>query len=337
MSKRPLGLKREPNKRKKQEEELTIQLEASNDYEELDQLYEQAVEQLSIDSQQACLLFRGVVHECDKILRIVNDQVESTEQFQLMKKEWNPPRFYKIYGNGLYYLSLLDREEQKGFLELGLQMIEKSLAIEDVEETRHSHARILIQLAMIDRKPELLKSFKEQMEKEFNNFDWYLELCHHSHQFAETIEDFDEKKEWVLMNQQYWERVLEKEQNPIALIGLGNGYLYLADEMIQLMEDGKDVHAMKIQKYLEHALLHFESALRITMEKEENPTALYLLMGEVQVHLGNLLDKEDEESSESIDYYKQAVTSFRNVQKLDKDALPEQFEDFLIEWQQDFE
>jgi hypothetical protein len=330
--KRPLGLKKEPIKKLKQEEEITITINGNNDFEELKELYGQAVEQLLIDVEQSKLLFRGVVHECDKLLRIVNDQVEVTEQFKKIKNEFMQvqPEFYRIYGNGLYYLSLLDKEQ--GFLELGLEMVSKSLELKDEEETRHSHARILIQLAMTDVKYSL--EFKEEMQKEFTNIDFFLELCHYSHQYAETIDDFFQKKEWVLFNQQNWERVLNKGENIVALIGLGNGYLYLADEMIQLMEDGKDVNSLKIIKYLEQALSSFKKALTIT---NENPIPLYLLMGEVQVHLGNLLDKEDEESTESLGYYKEAVLCFENVQKLDKDALPLEFEDFLKQWQEDMQ
>jgi tetratricopeptide (TPR) repeat protein len=338
--KRPLGLKKqEPNKKAK-EEEIIVHLEGKDDMDELEQLYKQAYELLNTNEEQARLLFRGVVHECDKMVRIFNDQVEETEQFKQLKAEWKelPPDFYLIYGNGLYYLSLLDTKENIGFLELGLDMIERALETKDTEEIHHAKSRILIQLASLSDSQEKLEMFKKQMMKPFEKTDLYLELCHHCHRFADTIASFEDKKEWILMNQKNWQKVIAKdEDNTSALIGLGNGYLSLADEMIQLLEDGTLVNELKVQKYLEQALDSFKKALDITLRREENPTQLYLLLGETQVHLGNLLDQDDEESPESLGHYKQAVDSFQRVQSLDKDALPEQFEDFLNEWQQDMQ
>jgi hypothetical protein len=338
--KRPLGLKKqEPNKKQK-EEEIVVHLEGKDDLEELEQLYQQAYEQLSSDEEQARLLFRGVIHECDKMVRIFNDQVEETEQFKKLKAEWKelPSNFYLTYGNGLYYLSLLDTKDQIGFLELGLDMMEKALEKEDREDIQHAKSRILIQLATLKGSKDILELFKTQMTKPFTKIDLFLELCHHAHRHADGIESFEDKKEWILINQKNWEKVLAKEEdNTSALIGLGNGHLSLADEMIQLLEEGSDVNELKIQKYLEQALESFRKALHVTLKLEENPTQLYLLLGETQVHLGNLLDKDEEESPESLFYYKQAVDSFQKVQSLDKDALPEQFEEFLSAWQLDMQ
>jgi DNA-directed RNA polymerase subunit F len=72
------------------------------------------------------------------------------------------------------------------------------------------------------------------------------------------------------------------------------------------------------------------------LKTQGSPVQLYLLLGEAEVHLGNLLD-DDEDDLESISHYKKAVEYFQKVQDLDKDALPEQFEEFLIEWKTDME
>ena len=222
-------------------------------------------------------------------------------------------------------------------MELGLEMLNTSLEKEESEKADHAKSRVLIQLVQSSEDKQILKEFQSRMEKPFTDIELYLELCHHAHRYADQIELFEDKRDWILSTLVYWERVIAAdEKNSAAWVGIGNAYLFLADEMIQLLED-KDISIPKVQKYLEEALKAFSNALDISIERKEDVTHLYLLMGETQVHLGNLLDKDDEESVESLEYYKKAVVSFQKVQELDKDALPEQFEEFLEEWQQEME
>lgn len=62
---------------------------------------------------------------------------------------------------------------------------------------------------------------------------------------------------------------------------------------------------------------------------------LYLLIGECKVHLGNLLDTDEEETDEksiAMTYYEEAVECFTNLKEIDPELLPQEFEDFLNEW-----
>ncbi len=68
--KRPLGLKsalKNDKRLKSSDEEMVVELDASSDeIQELESLYDAALHKLTMGSEDACSLFRGVVHECDK-------------------------------------------------------------------------------------------------------------------------------------------------------------------------------------------------------------------------------------------------------------------------------
>lgn len=73
-------------------------------------------------------------------------------------------------------------------------------------------------------------------------------------------------------------------------------------------------------------------------------------MGECLINLGNIHDSEyldhgdDHDPEDEVEvpinevadaYYKRAIECFRRVQKVDKDALPEEFVEFVEEWGRD--
>ena len=64
-----------------------------------------------------------------------------------------------------------------------------------------------------------------------------------------------------------------------------------------------------------------------------------MLLGESYVHLGNLLDSDEEEDQEGegLIFYKKAVENFKTVRSLEKDALPDHFEEFLQEWEKEMQ
>ncbi len=101
-------------------------------------------------------------------------------------------------------------------------------------------------------------------------------------------------------------------------------------------------------------------------ERVENNTAIQdkidesyiqsqIMLGECHVHFGNLLDTDpidqdettisgnvnqharENDCQESVSHYRAAVECFQNVQKLQTDALPDHFEEFLSDWLKDLE
>ncbi len=112
--------------------------------------------------------------------------------------------------------------------------------------------------------------------------------------------------------------------------------------MIQISEETEEEISdiSPIINHLQNAIDTLKKALDIASENSDRPIQIYLLLGEAHVHLGNALDQDNDESEdaiESIESYKEAVDYFSKVQELDIDALPEQFEEFLLEWKAQME
>ncbi|KAJ1903529.1 hypothetical protein LPJ71_005149 [Coemansia sp. S17] len=146
--KRPMGLKARAASSKKQKSdgaELTEQVvndfdeentatimlkndleEDANEMDELEGIFDSAMEELSGgDSERAITLLRGTIHECDRILRVHDRDVEAgVEAIEI------EPRFYYIYGTALFSISELsapELEDQKWeYLELSQHRLEQA-------------------------------------------------------------------------------------------------------------------------------------------------------------------------------------------------------------------
>jgi hypothetical protein len=70
-------------------------------------------------------------------------------------------------------------------------------------------------------------------------------------------------------------------------------------------------------------------------ESSTDATSINVKLGEAYVHLGNLTDTDAEENDESMGWYRKAVVAFRLVLANDETALPEQFVEFLADWETD--
>ena len=89
-------------------------------------------------------------------------------------------------------------------------------------------------------------------------------------------------------------------------------------------------------EFLEKAADEFNAALVHVQEQASVPVLCKL--GETKVHMGNLTDKEeDQENAVSLMHYKEAVTCFKKVLAIDADLLPEQFVEFVQDWEADID
>ncbi|KAI8894876.1 hypothetical protein BC833DRAFT_603209 [Globomyces pollinis-pini] len=368
--KRPRGLKKsklEESKKAKlaetaveDEDTLVVEVKGQNDVEELSQLYDSALAQLNDNNvEQAVMLFRGVVHECDKMIRIRHGDIPNAdeEERELLENSIKacpvlPYSFYLTYANALYHLSLIDSDDPKSFLDVAMEMAEKALDLEQAPECLHVISRILIQSASLDKSDSVIEEFKKYFKnlvgcytsKDLTKIrDLVLEISQYSHNHVDTLEDSDEKQTWIEFNAENWKSILNIESDNVeAQVGLGNGYLCLADELIQKYEsdDGDEsVERSEIESYLSKAIASFTKALK-QLESTHQPTInILLLLGETQVHMGNIVDQtadETEIDQASLNHFQNAVDCFQKVQALDSDALPSQFKDFLTEWEDDF-
>ncbi|OMJ19338.1 Enhancer of translation termination 1 [Smittium culicis] len=138
---RPMGLKSSMSKKPKTDENdslvdssqmindyedertATIALKskdgASDDFEDLEEIYNNAMKALESDQEQAILLFQGAIHDCDRIIKIK----DSENQILSL-----PAIFYYIYGMSLFKLSeLLDPEDSVEYLKLASQRLNQAL------------------------------------------------------------------------------------------------------------------------------------------------------------------------------------------------------------------
>ncbi|KAJ3032424.1 hypothetical protein HK097_005247, partial [Rhizophlyctis rosea] len=148
--KRPRGLKKATaeakNKRAKVDEdpdhvdlpeisdEATIAIEGAEDGDEvfeLKSMYEIAyAKQAKGDSDEALMLYRGIIHECDKLLRLKNNDLPTTSSLEPTTSPSDPttpfpPQFYLIYSNALEQLGLLSSpDDLPKYLEAAIERLQ---------------------------------------------------------------------------------------------------------------------------------------------------------------------------------------------------------------------
>jgi Nuclear pore complex subunit Nro1 len=274
--KRAKGIQK-AKKQKTEQETLEIEISGQTEMEELAELYESALEQLSKicaksdnnqDLQQSKMLFRGVVHECDKMIRIRAKEIPNAtpEELDLLQKRVEscpvlPYDFHIIYANALYHLALVDLDSETkpiDFLNEALDRALFAITIKDSAECHFAYSRILIQKAYLDIKAlEIFKlEFKTVLEiSNKENMVMAMELAHHAHCFLDNIKSPLEKIDWVEYNAKNWQDIINLDSSSSGgYIGLGNGYLALADDCIQAVEEddgnGTTVESETVVEYL---------------------------------------------------------------------------------------
>ena len=212
------------------------------------------------------MLFRGVVHECDKMVRIRAKEIPNAtkEEIEMLEKRAEecpvlPYDFHIIYANALYHLALVDLNSESkpiDFLNEAVERCQHAITIEDSSECHFAYARILIQKAYFDI--EALKEFKSEfmtvLERcTMENIGMSMELAHHAHCFLEKWNSPTEKVDWIQYNAKNWEDVIKiSPTSHQAYIGLGNGFLALADDCIQSAEDDPNANTLDTATVIEY-------------------------------------------------------------------------------------
>ncbi|KAI8916062.1 hypothetical protein EDD86DRAFT_197573 [Gorgonomyces haynaldii] len=266
MTKRPVGLSARKAKKQKTEEELVLEVSGENEMEELDSLFQTAVEYLDTDPEQAKMLLRGCIHECDKMVRIrhgdIPNATEEEKQFLLESIKTMPilpQQFHLIYANALYYSSLVE-DEALGFLDQSIDRAHIGLESqsEHTKELLHCLARSTIQKALISEEKQKVDDYKQSLESLLKQ-DYsetlgqlLLELAHFGVTYADKLEEKKERLSWLGYVMNAWEFVQRQSEDVQADIGVGNTWLVKADI---LMEDEEE----KPIALLEHGRLVYSS------------------------------------------------------------------------------
>ncbi|KAI7824903.1 nuclear pore complex subunit Nro1-domain-containing protein [Kickxella alabastrina] len=340
--KRPMGLKARATKKQKttiesatssgaqvvddfgDETTATIMLkndgEEANELDELEGIFDGALEALNADDPtKAITLLRGTIHECDRILRVNDEEEESMDS-----------RFYYIYGMALYCISEFSEGEKMEYLGLAKQRLETAEELQEEVGWKVMEGLAKVALDMLAEGAEdvsihdvvgrlegalgALSGQASRVAETLGMADMVLALAD-----SKRLEDFAATR-LVAWAQAALEGLPEPHDDAIktaiarALWISANLLLEQQDE-----ETGEVPEKPRLIVILQRAGALVEGIVDLG--------EALLLRGEVFLNLGNLLDKEEEQE----EAYGKAVECFNGAKALGE--LPEQFAQFL----EDFE
>ncbi|KAJ2376831.1 hypothetical protein IW150_001744 [Coemansia sp. RSA 2607] len=348
--KRPMGLKARAAKKQKTDEEVTsggaqvvddfgdsntatIMLkddgEAGNEIDELEGIFSGALEALDADDdpERAITLLRGTIHECDRILR-VHDEQQSENDAEPLES-----RFYYVYGMALFSISeLAELEDKIEYLKLAKERLEQA------EKSMGDELKFKVLEGLVRVELELFAEMDAEDKGKVEDVQSRLELAldalpkeEQSEELAtESLGIFDlalslvdsrrlsENSSFKLLS---WvdgaiANLPDAETNPEIRTIQGRSKWVFSGILL----DQQDDETGKVPR--EDDLLKSLRDTSTILHGIESVEAL-LLRGEVLLNLGNIVDGEDQQEK----HYAEAVQIFKQVQE--KDKLPEQFVQFL--------
>ncbi|KAJ3027044.1 hypothetical protein HK097_006254 [Rhizophlyctis rosea] len=123
------------------------------------------------------------------------------------------------------------------------------------------------------------------------------------------------------------------------------------DEEAEGKGEGAGGKEAELEGYLEKAQTPLRKSLTLSTSLETPHIPTLVLLGETLINSGNLHDSEsdsesdsddkeedgdeNEDSNPAITYYKEAFELFKKAQEADPESLPEQFVEFVEEWEKD--
>ncbi|KAI9206858.1 nuclear pore complex subunit Nro1-domain-containing protein [Polychytrium aggregatum] len=340
----------------------TIVVDASSDGDDvaiIKKLYEMAMEKIDDEAtlEEAKDFLNGTVHECDRLLRLAHEDEES-KSF--------PAEFFLHYGLALKRLGEAqeDESDRQAFEEASEERLLQALDSEELD-AESVKWRILQALAELNLRKAMVLYQDNPSDKDASAL---LELAtqqlsEYSGLLVEEKQVSDEDKETLLVNMGFAvQRVADmcddikaKEKGcrgaehvfRLAIkvnkgsieghMGLGSCSLSLASYFLdQADEDHESAKNNKIaEKKLKAALAEFRQGQQAAKDQSTEKPAVLCMLGETLINLGNLYDDDDEEAAS--EFYKEAFQCFKQVQEIDANALPEQFIEFVEEWENDMD
>ncbi|KAJ2584635.1 hypothetical protein GGH95_000255 [Coemansia sp. RSA 1836] len=329
---------------------LKNDLEDANEMDELEGIFDSALEELNGgDSERATTLLRGTIHECDRILRIHDRDVEAgVEAIEI------EPRFYYIYGTALHSIADLSAAELADqrweYLELAQHRLEQ--AKEEMTGQEPFAWRVYEGLAKLAL--ELLAHEQEDKEEDI------AEDEASEQKLAAALSNFDSALDALAGAQQARSETLAMVELAQALadtwqLGMA-GSVALMDwteaKLAALPVSDEDEDKAEVC-YLRARSLWIRAGVFLSQQDEagevpekdtfqrllveanglltgaENREAL-LLRGEVQLNLGNVQEGDEQER-----LYKLAVEDFKAVQA--DGELPEELAQFIEDFENEDE
>ncbi|KAJ3266172.1 hypothetical protein HDU77_002303 [Chytriomyces hyalinus] len=305
------------------------------------------------DAEEGALLLRGVVHESDRILR---------SRFEHEDPNAPPPQplpssFHLAYGSALFRLGLLLLEDEDGegqesealqYVEAAIDRYETGLDNDEADwKLNDALARALIEKANLTLRSDEtfpLKNVDAIITSAFKRITTALKSLGSSDlnesvsvivalvRHAQMREDVEGGKKWLNLARIELNKLLKVDPTHVlALQTLAQTYMTAVNDLLDAGENGQEIDLGAVQKLIDEALKYLNKAESVS---ETSNVKLQLLLGEVYVNKANLLDEADDETKAN-EFYKKAVECFKRVEELDSSALPEAFDSFLKEWEED--
>ncbi|KAJ2005215.1 hypothetical protein GGI04_002332 [Coemansia thaxteri] len=321
--------------------------EDANEMDELESIFQSALELELTSPERAFALLRGTIHESDRMLR-VHDQGEEAEELEA--------RFYYIYGSALFSITKIAADElesqQREYLELAQLRLEQAkaamagsepfawrvhaglgkialelLAENDDEEENDALAANGGALSSLDRAIDILAKDEEDAAAQTEALtlvDLTLSLAD-SRRLTDRISgklvSWSEAK--LDMLEAGWAKLADSSDRAEEIKHLRARALWLHASVLLEQQDEETGEVPDKDEVLR--LLNDANRL---LDDAKSGDAL-LLRGEIQINLGNL--QEDKREQEEL--YKLAVDTFKLAQA--NGDLPEHFEQFIDDFEND--
>ncbi|OMH82648.1 hypothetical protein AX774_g3863 [Zancudomyces culisetae] len=339
-----------------------VEGENVNEVDEIEEIYNNALEEVEDDKEKAVMLLSGTVHECNRIIQ-TNDGAKDKQPL--------PYKLYYLYGISLFDLSELDEpEDALEYLKLSLERLSQAKDIHETQVCEEKDTRIYVGLGKVNlsiaRKAEKEKDvieslnsslmyFKtafdaleakisrlksnEEQKKEYtteiyNIIDLLLLYCENNPIF-EAIECCSEfitqKLEELKKTTNTYEPHFFSAQLQWCLALY---YLNLLDQSAtdDDKDEGHDEHQRLALEKLEMAEKHLNSCVKSAADPASLPRETYIMFGEVLLNKGNLLSDSGNTEEEQ---YRLAAKKFKmaiDISAGDTDGLPEYVLEFVEEW-----
>ncbi|KAH8547978.1 nuclear pore complex subunit Nro1-domain-containing protein [Umbelopsis sp. PMI_123] len=365
--KRPRGLKgvaaqKAAKKAKTEEEEdktqtviLNKEVEEGDELGEVTALYESAKEKSSMgESTDVVLpLLRGTIHECDRILR----NWESKEQI--------PATFHLTYGSALFDLgTMLNDKDLDSYLEAAKERLEIGFdQLKDIETLDESDKKTEAKLRIAMAKLILsnaraspadadgngkevhssilqgLDRLKQAVASDLLLKDEVLEVINIAQtnaDFQDVLENLQPLNDWA--KEQYTTILQDDEDNVVALSGMGNCHLTVANYWLGKAdtedEDESDTKTelkeeeTKAAEQLRKGIDYYKRVLSVPEIDLEVKGDNTINLGEALINLANVTIDEEEQQK----IYQEAVTLLSEFKEQTGVELPEGLDNFVEEW-----
>ncbi|KAJ1962927.1 hypothetical protein GGI12_002360 [Dipsacomyces acuminosporus] len=317
--------------------------EDANEIDELEGIFDGALEALD-EPERATVLLRGTIHECDRILRVHDEEEAEKSKEEAARLE---PRFYYIYGMALFSISeLAELDDKKDYLELAHHRLQQAAdgmkgdepfawrvhaglgKVTLEQSTEDDESKLGDALGNLSRALETLSKTKGSKDKQEGGDDLVLKTetlatadlvfsLADSRRLSEDASD-----QLVAWGEKQLKSLANNQSDDDVRHALARALWLKAGVLLDQQDE--ETGEVPEQDSLVSLLTDAEALLKDTKDFDA-----LLLRGEIQLNLGNV--QEEEERQEGL--YKVAVETFK-LAKASGD-LPEQFAQFIEDFEQD--